>query len=117
MDELLVTVRAGSGRYPLVVEAQPIAETVEDASHGSETDLDAADGEFVGDLVGGTVRPADPVMGLPATSCCNIVSIVGITSGVLFPPCGAHHRGGARVRARPPRSAVAGGLGPRYRRR
>ena len=59
MDELLVTVRAGPGRYPLLVEAQPIAETEEDASHGSGTNLDAAGGELVGDLLGGTVGPAN----------------------------------------------------------
>ena len=42
-----------------MVDAQPIVEVLEDTGHGPGTDLNIESGEFCGDLLGGTVGPAD----------------------------------------------------------
>ena len=57
--KLLVAVWAGTCRDALVVDAQPVVELLEDAGDGPGTDLDAEASKFCGDVLGGTVGPAD----------------------------------------------------------
>ena len=64
MLELFVAVGTGASRDALVIDAQPVAEVLEDAGHGPGTDLDAESGQFSSDLLSGAARPADTGNGI-----------------------------------------------------
>ena len=69
--KLFVAVRTGGGRDELKIEAQPVVEVLEDAGDGPGAALDAADGQFCGDLRGGARVRRMPVTGSPAMCSVN----------------------------------------------
>ena len=60
----MLEVGTGASRDALVIDAQPVAEVLEDAGHGPGTDLDAESGQFSSDLLSGAARPADTGNGI-----------------------------------------------------